>query len=67
MSKFTAHDDSVEAHHSGLERLAPRPECFACYGGLVYLGHLATDECGEEFEEIESVPCRRCATTEKEI
>ncbi len=32
-----------------------------CYDGLVYIGHLVEDECGEEFEVVEEVPCRRCA------
>ncbi len=44
---------------------APHPsitECFACYEGVVYIGHLARDpETGEEVEVIEAVPCRRCA------
>jgi hypothetical protein len=35
--------------------------CFACYEGLVYIGHLLADEHGEETEVIEAVPCRRCA------
>ena len=62
MSKFTAHDeDSVEAHFSCLGRLAPRAECFACIDGLVFIGHLAEDECGEDVEVVEAVPCRRCA------
>jgi hypothetical protein len=57
VSKFTAHDDSVEAHYAGLERLEPP---HGCIGGYVFLGHLV-DEDGEEREIIESVPCRRCA------
>ena len=40
---------------------ATHPECFACYEGVVYIGHLVEDECGEEVEVIEAVPCRRCA------
>ena len=56
-TKFTAHDDSVEAHYAGLERLeAPH----GCIGGYVFIGHLVEDECGEEREIIESAPCRRC-------
>jgi hypothetical protein len=36
-------------------------ECFACYRGVVCLGHLIEDpETGEEVEVIEAVPCRRC-------
>jgi hypothetical protein len=52
------HDDTVEAHYSGLER----PEApHACYGGVVYIGHLVEDPgTGEEVEVIEAVPCRRC-------
>jgi hypothetical protein len=45
---------------------APAPhtatECFACYEGLVYIGHLVEDdETGETEEVFEPVPCRRCA------
>ncbi len=36
-------------------------ECFVCYGGLVFIGHLELPEEGEEGEVIEAVPCRRCA------
>jgi hypothetical protein len=35
-------------------------DCFACYGGWVYIGHMVEDENGEEVEVIEPVPCRRC-------
>jgi hypothetical protein len=49
------HDDTVEAHYSGLERL------HACYEGVVYIGHLVEDPgTGDETEVIEAVPCRRC-------
>jgi hypothetical protein len=52
------HDDTVEAHYSGLERLRPH----ACYEGVVYIGHLVEDPgTGEEVEVFEAVPCRRCA------
>jgi hypothetical protein len=47
------HDDTVEAHYSGLERLRPH----ACVGGWVFVGYV--DEHGEEREA--SYPCRRCA------
>ena len=51
------HDDTLDAHYSGLERLRPH----ACMDGYVYIGHMAVDpETGEEVEVIESVPCRRC-------
>ncbi len=33
----------------------------ACYEGLVFIGHLVTDEAGDEVEVFEAVPCRRCA------
>jgi hypothetical protein len=46
------HDDTVEAHYSGLERLRP---C-ACIDGLVFVGYV--DEDGEEREA--SYRCRRC-------
>jgi hypothetical protein len=36
-------------------------ECFACYEGVVYIGHLVEDESGEEVEVVEAVPCRRCS------
>jgi hypothetical protein len=39
----------------------PATECFACYEGLVYIGHLVEDETGEEVEIVETVPCRRCS------
>ena len=45
------HDDTVEAHYSGLER----PH--ACMGGWVFVGYI--DEYGEEREV--SYRCRRCA------
>jgi hypothetical protein len=47
------HDDTVEAHYSGLERLRPH----ACMGGWVFVGYV--DEYGEEREA--SYACRRCA------
>jgi hypothetical protein len=51
------HEDSVEAHYSGLERLRPH----ACLDGVVYLGHLVEDPgTGDEVEVIEAVPCRLC-------
>ena len=61
MSTARVHDDTLDAQHSGLERLpdhAERPH--ACVGGYVFLGHLVEED-GEEVEVIESVPCRRCA------
>ena len=53
------HDDTLDAHYSGLERLRPH----GCYDGLVFIGHLIEDSeaTGEEVEVIEAVPCRRCA------
>ena len=50
------HDDTVETHYSGFERLRP---C-ACMSGVVYVGHLVEAD-GEEVEVVEAVPCRRCA------
>jgi len=47
------HDDTVEAHYSGLERLRPH----ACVGGWVFVGYV--DEHGEEREA--AYRCRRCA------
>jgi hypothetical protein len=40
----------------------PDTECFACYQGLVYIGHLVEDETGETAEVFEPVACRRCAS-----
>jgi hypothetical protein len=51
------HDDTVEAHYSGLERLRPH----ACMSGTVIVGHLVVGGEGEEVEIVEAVPCRRCA------
>ena len=48
-----AHDDTVEAHYSCLERLRPH----ACIDGWVFVGYI--DEHGEEREA--SYRCRRCA------
>ena len=53
-SSIEDHDDTVEAHYSGLERLRP---C-ACIDGLVFVGYI--DEHGEEIEA--SYPCRRCTS-----
>ena len=53
------HDDTVEAHYSGLERLRPH----ACTDGLVFLTYTVFDEAvGKEVERLEVVPCRRCAS-----
>ncbi len=59
------HDDTIDAHYSGLERLerleAPHGTPHGCMNGLVFIGHLAVDpETGEEAEIVEAVPCRRC-------
>jgi hypothetical protein len=34
--------------------------CPVCYEGVVYLGELVAGEDGEEVEQIEAVPCKRC-------
>jgi hypothetical protein len=47
------HDDTIETHYSGLERLRPH----ACMDGWVFVGYI--DEYGEEREA--SYRCRRCA------
>jgi hypothetical protein len=39
----------------------PTTECFACFEGLVYIGHLVEDEDGDTAEVFEPVPCRRCS------
>jgi hypothetical protein len=54
----TDHDDTVEVHYSGLERL-DRPH--ACLNGYVYIGHLTEGEDGEEVEVFKAVSCRRCS------
>jgi hypothetical protein len=46
------HDDVVEAHYTGLERL----ECASCFGGYLTI---TVEEDGQEHDE--AVPCRRCA------
>jgi hypothetical protein len=52
------HDDTVEAHYSGLERLRPH----ACKDGWVTIGQIALDpETGEEVEEYALYLCRKCA------
>jgi hypothetical protein len=52
------HDDTVEAHYSGLERLRPH----TCTDGLIFLTYTVFDDAvGEEVERIEALPCRRCA------
>ena len=51
------HDDTVEAHYSGLERLRPH----ACIDGWVFVGYI--DEYGEEREA--SYACRRCADSSR--
>jgi hypothetical protein len=49
------HDDTVEAHYSGLER-----PC-ACLEGWVTIGQIAVDpETGEEVEEYVLYLCRKC-------
>jgi hypothetical protein len=54
------HDDTVEAHFSGLERLR---HC-ACMDGWVFLGRVVESEhdLDGEIVEYERVPCRRCAS-----
>ena len=52
-SSIEDHDDTVEAHYSGLERLRPH----ACMSGWVFVVYV--DEQGEEREA--SYRCRRCA------
>jgi hypothetical protein len=47
------HDDTVEAHYSGLERW----RIHACTDGWVFVGYV--DEQGEEREA--AYRCRRCA------
>jgi hypothetical protein len=52
-SSTEKHDDTIEAHYSGLERLRPH----VCIEGWVFVGYI--DEYGKEREV--SYPCRRCA------
>jgi hypothetical protein len=35
--------------------------CFACYEGIVFIGHMVDDYMGGEVEIFWPVPCRRCA------
>jgi hypothetical protein len=55
------HDDTVEAHYSGLE---PEPEACLCYDGWHFLGHVVELPDGDEEIEYIRVPCRRCAGEE---
>jgi len=52
------HDDTLEAHYSGLERLRPN----ACNDGWVTIGQIVVDsETGEEeVEEYALYLCRKC-------
>jgi hypothetical protein len=53
-SKFSARRAAYE------EGVQDHPH--ACWGGWIYLGYTAVDEeTGDEVEQIESLPCRRCA------
>jgi hypothetical protein len=51
------HDDTLEAHYSGLARL----RLCACMNGTVFIGHLVLGEDGEEVEVFEALPCCRCS------
>jgi hypothetical protein len=52
------HDDTVEAHYSGLELLRPH----ACNDGWVTIGQIVVDdETGEETVEYALYLCRKCA------
>ena len=56
-------DDTLDAQHSGLERLASPPHF--CFDGWVFLGYEGEDENGELVEaQTEQVPCRRCRAEE---
>ena len=59
MDTTRVHDDTLDAHYSGLERLRPH----GCYDGLVFIGHVVEED-GEEVEVFEAVACRRCAASE---
>ena len=57
------HDDTLDAHYSGLERLEALELLKAphgCYRGFVFVGYLVEED-GEEAEIVEAVPCKRCA------
>jgi len=55
-SEATGHDDTLDTHYSGPQRLRPH----GCYRGLIFIGHLV-EEYGEEVEVVKAVPCRRCS------
>jgi hypothetical protein len=56
------HDDTLDAHYSGLERLDSAATPCGCLGGMVFIGHMIEDpETAEEVEVFEAVPCRRCS------
>jgi hypothetical protein len=59
-TRIHGNDDTIDAHHSGLERLeAPHGMPHGCYRGFVFLGHMIEED-GGEAEIVEAVPCRRC-------
>ncbi|MDQ3303878.1 MAG: hypothetical protein M3518_11100 [Actinomycetota bacterium] len=51
----------MDTKNSTASSTHPATECFACYEGVVYIGHLIEDEDGDTAEVFEPVPCRRCA------
>ena len=53
----TTKSSASSAHPSIQER-----SCFACYRGVVYLGHMVEED-GEEIEIFEAAPCRRCSVS----
>jgi hypothetical protein len=62
MATTRVHDDTLDMHHSGLERLeGPDDTPHGCMNGFVYIGHMIEDEDGGEVEIVEAIPCRRCA------
>ena len=42
------------------------PHPHMCVDGYVYIGHVVEGEDGEETEQIERLPCRRCAEAKED-
>ncbi len=52
--------DPVDTTNHTATSTKPDTECFACFEGVVYIGHLVEDEDGDADEVFEPIPCRRC-------
>ncbi len=55
-----ARNPIIREHPANIPAPIPEETPHACTGGWVFLGFQAEDGNGEQVEEIEGVPCRRC-------